>query len=223
MVKAALGSLLGMDIIMMLVDITQPPGKGDEFIINNLPQDETKKFLVLNKIDLVKKHLILPAIGRYREMFEFDEFIPVSALDGDNIELLEETVKNNLKEGPKYFEDDIITDTTERFFAAEIIREKLLNETREEIPYSMAVTIEMWEETDDLLKIHALVFVDRESHKPIIIGEKGSRLKKIGTEARLEMEQVFGIRIYLQIWVKVKRNWRDDDRLLHEIGLNDSR
>lgn len=223
MLKTAISALDGMDIILVMMDATEPPGRGDEFVIKALPKGKEKLFLVLNKTDLMKKQDILLAITRYSEIGDFADIFPLSALDGYNVDELEKSILDSLSEGPQYFESDMVTDRSDSFLAAEIIREKVLHETREEIPYSTAVSIEMWEENEDHQRVHAIIYVEKESQKGIIIGSGGQRLKKIGTEARLEMEKIFAAKFYLNLWVKVRRRWRDDDRLLREIGLSDEK
>jgi GTP-binding protein Era len=221
MLKTAMSSLDVMDIILVMMDATEPPGKGDEFVIKSLPKGKEKLYLILNKTDLLKKQDILLAITKYSEIGDFSDVFPLSALDGYNVDELEKTILNSLDEGPQYFESDRITDRSDSFLAAEIIREKVLQETREEIPYATAVSIEMWDEAVDHQRIHAIIYVEKDSQKGIIIGSGGQRLKKIGTEARLEMEKIFATKFYLNLWVKVRRNWRDDDRLLREMGISD--
>lgn len=220
MLKTAMSALAGMDIILAMMDATEEPGKGDQFVIEALPNGNEKKYLVLNKTDLLKKHDIMLAISRYGEIGKFAEIFPVSALDGYNVDELERTILENLPEGPKYFESDRTTNISDSFLAAEIIREKVLMATREELPYATAVAIEMWEEAANHQRIHAIIYVEKNSQKGIIIGAQGERLKKIGTEARLELEKIFASKIYLNLWVKVRPGWRDDDRLLREMGIS---
>lgn len=220
MLKTAMSALAGMDIILAMMDATEEPGRGDQFVIEALPNGNEKKYLVLNKTDLLKKHDIMLAISRYGEIGKFAEIFPVSALDGYNVDELERTILKNLPEGPKYFDSDRTTNLSDSFLAAEIIREKVLFATREELPYATAVAIEMWEEAANHQRIHAIIYVEKNSQKGIIIGAQGERLKKIGTEARLELEKIFASKIYLNLWVKVRPGWRDDDRLLREMGIS---
>jgi GTP-binding protein Era len=220
MLKTAMSALAGMDIILAMMDATEEPGRGDQFVIEALPNGNEKKYLVLNKTDLLKKQDIMLAISRYGEIGKFAEIFPVSALDGYNVDELERTILKNLPEGPKYFDSDRTTNLSDSFLAAEIIREKVLLATREELPYATAVAIEMWEEAANHQRIHAIIYVEKNSQKGIIIGAQGERLKKIGTEARLELEKIFASKIYLNLWVKVRPGWRDDDRLLREMGIS---
>jgi GTP-binding protein Era len=220
MLKTAMSALAGMDVILVMMDATEEPGKGDQFVIEALPKGDEKKYLVLNKTDLLKKHDIMLAISRYGEIGKFAEIFPVSALDGYNVDELERTILKNLPVGPKYFESDRTTNISDSFLAAEIIREKVLTATREELPYATAVAIEMWEEAANHQRIHAIIYVEKDSQKGIIIGSQGERLKKIGTEARLELEKIFASKIYLNLWVKVRPGWRNDDRLLREMGIS---
>lgn len=221
MLKTAMSALVGMDIILVMMDATEPPGKGDLFVIEALPKGNEKKYLVLNKCDLLKKQDVLLAITKYSEIGTFSDIFPLSALDGYNVGELESAILSSLQEGPQYFETDMVTDQSDSFLAAEIIREKVLSETREELPYATAVSIEMWEENDDHHRVHAVIYVEKDSQKGIIIGSGGQKLKKIGTEARIELEKIFGAKFYLNLWVKVKPRWRDDDRLLREMRISE--
>lgn len=220
MLKTAVSALAGMDIILVMMDATQEPGKGDQFVIETLPGGDEKNFLVLNKTDLLEKKDIMLAIARYSEIAKFDEVFPISALSGYNIEELEASILKHLPEGPKYYDSGRMGEFTDSFLAAEIIREKVLLATRDELPYATAVAIELWEEASNHQRIHATIYVEKESQKGIIIGANGSRLKKIGTDARLDLEKIFACKFYLNLWVKVKPGWRDNDRLLREIGIS---
>jgi len=221
MLKSAMSSLAGMDVILVMMDATAPPGKGDQYILDNLPKGEEKIFLLLNKVDLMKKDKILSRIIEYNEKYNFAEVFPISALTGDKVRELEDTIIDYLPEGPKYFEDDRVTEYSEHFLASEIIREKILWITHDELPYTTAVQIELWEEAKNHERIHAVIYVEKESQKGIVIGKKGERLKQIGTEARLELEKIFGVKIYLNLWIKVKYKWRDNEVFLREFGYKD--
>ena len=220
MVKTALGTLEEVDLILFLVEATQERGGGDQFIMDRLKEVKTPTFLVINKVDLVSKQALLPLIQDYTQAFKFPEVIPVSALSGDNVEHLIETIIQVLPRGEPLFPEDMLTDQPLRFIAAEMIREKILIHTREEIPYSIAVGIEEFNEDPqkNLISVHAIIYVNRESQKGIIIGKAGSLLKTVGTEARIDLERLVGCRVFIQLWVKVKKDWRGSDSLLTELG-----
>jgi GTP-binding protein Era len=173
---------------------------------------------VLNKIDLVNKIKLLPVLESYARLFAWTEVVPVSAQTGDNVQRLLTVAVSLLPEGEAAYDDDTVTDQTMRTLAAEMIREKLLRQTHEEIPYSLAVEIDEFIEEGKLARITASVLVERESHKAIVIGKHGERLKTVGTEARLDMERVFGMKVFLQLWVKVREAWREDEHALIELG-----
>jgi GTP-binding protein Era len=220
MVNAAVRTFGEVDVILLLVEATERPGTGDKFIIDALATVKTPVYLVINKVDLVAKERLLPLMQEYSALYPFAEIIPVSALQGDLGGLMKTLVKQ-LPAGPKYFPDDQLTDQPERFVVAEIIREKVFELTKEEIPYSSAVVIEQMQEEPDLTRVHAVIYVDRESQKGIIIGKGGALLKEIGTRARLDAEKLLGVKVYLQLWVKVKKGWREDETMLKAIGILD--
>lgn len=213
-------ALSSVDLILLMVDAAEPMGAGDRFVLDLLKKVSTPAFLLLNKTDKVRdKKRLLPLIAAYTEAREFAEVIPVSALKADNIELLLEKVFNQLPAGDRLYEEDALTDQPERVIVAELVREKILRATEEEIPYVTAVTVERWEEGDRSLKIHCLIYVERESHKAILIGRNGARLKEIGAAARQDIENLLGRKIYLGLYVKVREHWRDDERTLNELGI----
>jgi GTP-binding protein Era len=218
MVKTALATYNEVDVILMLVEATEQPGGGDRFIIETLSQVKTPVFLLINKVDLVKKDALLPLMQEYSKLFHFAEIIPVSALKKDIGGLLDSILKQ-LPQGPKYFPEDQLTDQPERFIVSELIREKIFELTKEEIPYSTAVVIEEMKEEPDITRITAVIFVERDSQKGILIGKGGGMLKQIGTLARLDAEKLLGTKIFLQIWVKVKKGWREDEHMLRNIGI----
>lgn len=209
MMRFVYESLEGIDLVALIVDTTKEFGKGDEFAIDVMRRAARKAFLLLNKMDLIGKAALLPLIDTYRQHHEFAEYLPVSALTGENLDLLLGKIIENLPEGPMYFPPDQLTDQPERFIAAEIIREKVFHYTRQEVPYSTAVLIEKWEETTKLVRIHATIYSEREGQKGILIGVGGSMLKQIGTAARKEIETLLHTRIYLELFVKVKPEWRE--------------
>ena len=218
MVQTALRTYNEVDVILMLVEATEQPGGGDRFIIETLTKVKTPVFLLINKVDLIKKDGLLPLMQEYSKLYSFTEIIPVSALKNDLGGLLD-AILRRLPQGPQYFPDDQLTDQPERFVVAEIIREKVFELTKEEIPYSTAVIIEEMKEEPDITRIHAAIIVERDSQKGILIGKGGSMLKKIGTLARLDAEKLLGAKIFLKLYVKVKKGWREDDHMLKNIGI----
>ena len=218
MVHTAMSAIHEADVIMMMIEVKDPFGKGDRFIIENLPRPA---ILVINKIDTVKKGDILGIIDESRR-FEgkFLEVIPISARNADGIGDLLDTVVKYLPEGPQYFPDDMVTDQPERFLAAEFIREKIFQLTREEIPYKTAVVIEEFKDVPEkeLVRISALIYVERVNHKGIIIGKKGEMLKTIGSQAREDIERVLGTKVFLELWVKVSERWTDRENLIRDYG-----
>lgn len=223
MVEAALASLNRVDCVLLMVDITQKFGRGDEHVLELLARVEAPLLLAINKVDQVSKETILPLIDDYRTRREFKEIVPLSALKGDNVERLVALLEQYLPEGPPLFPEDALTDLPERFFAAELVREKILLYLREEVPYSSAVTIDAWEDKTDITRIEASILVERGSQKGILLGQGGQMIKKIGTAARHELEHFLGTRVYLGLHVKVRENWRENRRLLLELGIGDSR
>ncbi len=221
MVKEAKAAIKEVDIVLFMVE-PHPPGTGEKKVIELLrellPKEDTKVFLLINKIDLIKKAELLLIIDEYKDLYEFQEIIPISALKGDGIDIVLRKIIEYLPEGPKYYPDDIITDQLERFMVSEMIREKIMALTEDEIPYSVAVEIINWEEKSDIIVIGANIYVEKESQKGIIIGKKGSRLKKIGILAREDIERLLNTKVYLELWVKVKEDWRDRPGILRELG-----
>jgi|SRR3990167_312288 len=218
MVHTAMSAIHEADVIMMMIEVKDPFGKGDRFIIENLPKPA---ILVINKIDTVKKGDILGIIDESRR-FEgkFLEVIPISARNADGIGDLLDTVVKYMPEGPRYFPEDMVTDQPERFLAAEFIREKIFQLTREEIPYKTAVVIEEFKDVPEkeLVRISALIYVERVNHKGIIIGKKGEMLKTIGSQAREDIERVLGTKVFLELWVKVSERWTDRENLIKDYG-----
>lgn len=223
MVKSARNTLKEVDVIMFMVNANEPIGGGDRFIIDLLQNTETPVFLVINKIDLVHPDDLLTTITSYTEEYDFAEIVPLSALNGNNVERLMETLTNYLPEGPKYYPDDQVTDHPERFIISEFIREKVLHLTREEIPHSVAVVIEKIDrdESRGLIDVAATIIVDRDSQKGIVIGKKGALLKEIGTKARHDIEMLLGSKVYLELWVKVQKDWRNKPGQLREFGFRE--
>ena len=203
------------DLLILMVDTTVPFGDDDDHAVRLIDSARTATLLVLNKIDrLGRKDLLLPLIDRYRRLFSFEEYLPISALDGDGVAELEAAVISRLPEGPEYFPPDHVTDQPLRRLASELVREKVFQLTHREVPYSTAVAIDLFEEGASLFRIAATIYVERDGQKGIIIGSGGQRLKQIGAEARQEMESLFGRQVFLQLHVKVRAGWRQSDSFL---------
>jgi GTPase len=225
MVDTAVDTIREVDVLGLVVDVMEPPGKGDRFVLDLVKDAEARVFLILNKIDLVKKSKLLPIMQKYSELGSFAEIIPVSAGTGDNVDRLERTIIDQLPEGEPRYPLDYLTDQPERFFASEIVREKLLQFTHAEIPFSSAVVVDRFEEPEDdggrkgLLKLYCTIVVDRESQKPIILGRGGDMIKRIGIAAREDLERFFDTRVFLDLHVRVKSEWREDETVLNDIGV----
>lgn len=221
MKNIAVGTLSEVDVILFLIDVVDGLGGGDRYIIEQLKQVTTPVFLVMNKIDQVHPEQLLPIIDEYKSLYQFAEVIPVSALNGNNVTTLLEQIGQYLPEGPQYYPEDQVTDHPEQFICAELIREKILHLTREEIPHSIAVYIEhMKVESNGVVHIDAVIIVERDSQKGIVIGKKGAMLKEIGMRAREDMERLLGSKIFLQMWVKVQKDWRNRERVLNDLGFH---
>lgn len=220
MVKSANTTLNEVDIILYLIEPSRKIGEQDNLILQKLETVETPVFLVVNKIDTVKKEELFEVIDIYRKRYNFKEIIPISAFNDENVDTLLSLMRQNLNEGPKFFSDDMITDEPERQIVSEIIREKALRQLDDEIPHGIAVVIEKMSVDNNIMNIQATIFCERETHKGIIIGKKGDRLKKIGTDARRDIERLLGTKVFLETWVKVKKDWRDSDFLLKNFGYD---
>lgn len=221
MSREAKEALEDVDIILFMVE-PQMPGHGDKFIIDLFSRLMKKSpvFLLINKIDTVKKTAILPVIEEYSKLYQFDTIFPLSALNPDDVQHLTEKISERLPFGPKYYPDDIITDQYERFVVSEIVRGKIMEATEDEVPYSVAVDIVKWtERKDGLLLLSADIYVEKDSQKGIIIGAKGDRLKLIGTSARGDIERFLGRKVFVELWVRVRKDWRRDERFLKELGF----
>lgn len=222
MVKSAITTLNEVDVIFYLVEADPFIGKLDEDIIERLKHIDTPVFLCINKIDSVPKETVLETINIYRKAYDFKEIIPISAYEGLNLEAILKTMPHYLPEGPQFFPSDMITDQPERQIVAEIIREKALHLLDKEIPHGIAVEIESMKkrEKGDIVDIEATIVCERDSHKRIIIGKQGQMIKSIGTKARYDIERLLGSKIYLTLWVKIKKNWRDSDFLIKNYGYD---
>lgn len=218
MVDVALDAMREVDVLALVVDASVRPGKGDRYMLDLIKAATQPVILVLNKIDLVSKPKLLPLMEQYRQAHAFVEIVPVSAGDGTNVDVLEQQFLKYLPEGEPLYPPEYLTDQTERFWVAEIIREQVLQLTHDELPFSTAVVVDKFDEEEaDLVRLYCTILVDRESQKPIVIGKGGSMIKQIGTAARAEIEEFLDRRVYLDLHVKVKSEWRDDERLLDEI------
>ncbi|HEY8349344.1 MAG TPA: GTPase Era [Clostridia bacterium] len=221
MVKLAESTLNEVDIILFLVEATDKiPGAGDMYIAEQLKTVKTPVILIINKIDLVKKEELLETIRNFSQLMDFKAVIPISATSGEGTDIVIEEIKKLLPEGPKYFPDDVITDQPERTLAAELIREKILELVSDEVPHGTGVEIISFREREGkgIIDIEANIYCERESHKGIIIGKQGAMLKKIGTLARVEMENLLGAKVFLKLWVKVKPDWRNSSSMLRTLG-----
>ncbi|WP_243374466.1 GTPase Era [Geotalea sp. SG265] len=219
MVDVALSSIKEVDVILFLVEADTKPANQEETILNTLANADAPVVLVINKTDLVAKESLLEKMAAYSSLYPFRAVVPVSALTGDGTDKLVQVVRELLPEGPAYFPDDILTDVPERFVVAEIIREKVFRLTHDEVPYSVAVVVESFKERPDgLVAISAVINVERDSQKGIIIGRKGEMLKKIGIQARGEIEQLLDTKVFLELFVRVSREWSENKQMLKEFG-----
>ena len=220
--KKAYTNTMGVDVILFLIDIAKGYGKGDEFILNRIKDKDVPIFLLLNKIDMVKdKTKLLKDIDELRKLYDFKEIIPISAKDGNNTDTLIECIKDNLEEQERIYSEDELTNVSTRFIMGELVREKVLELTRDEIPHSVTCYVESFEELDDIVNIQVLIVVDRDNLKKIIIGKQGKMLKEIGTRARFDMEKFLGKKVYLETYVKTLKNWRDKEKYFEELGLEE--
>ncbi|WP_435412165.1 GTPase Era [Pediococcus argentinicus] len=220
MVQSAMSSLNEVDAVMFMVNADQRRGAGDDFIINRLKQIKDKPiYLVTNKIDLIHPDQVFEVVESYKDALDWKEVFPISATQGNNVNELLNSLKEELPEGPQYYPEDQVTDHPERFIISELIREKVLQLTRQEVPHSVAVLIEsMKSDENDLVHIQATIIVDRPTQKGIIIGKGGKMLREIGSRARLDIEHLLGNRVYLELWVKVSEGWRDKQGMLQSYG-----
>jgi GTP-binding protein Era len=222
MVDAAVDALTEVDVVLLVHDATTAPGHGDEYVTGLLKRVDVPVLLALNKIDVVAKAKLLPLIARVSRMYDFAEIVPISAGTGDGVERLERLLVDRMPQGEPLYPDDYLTDQPERTLAAETVREKLLQHTRAEIPFSTAVVIDQFDEPDrpgGLMRLFCTIYVEQESQKPIVIGRAGDMIKRIGTDARQDLERFFACKVFLDLRVKVKAGWRDDERVLDQIGL----
>lgn len=218
MVKAADDTMRDADAVILVADVSKEPGRIEMNVIDYLKRSGTPAILALNKIDLCNREEIAAALAAYNEKHSFHAFVPIAARSGKNVKELLEECDPFLTESEFFFPNDIVTDQTERQIAAEIIREKILRSTNKEIPHGTAVVIEEFTDEKTMLRIRAEIFCEKASHKGILVGKNGETLKKIGSYAREELERIFGVKVYLNLWVKVKENWRDSANLVGNFG-----
>ncbi|AIK39949.1 GTPase Era [Bacillus pseudomycoides] len=222
MVKMAQTTLKEVDIVLFMVNAAEGFGRGEEFIIEKLQETKQPVFLVINKIDQVHPEQLLELIDQYRKLHEFAEIVPISALDGNNVEALIGAIKKYLPEGPQYYPDNQVTDHPERFIIAELIREKVLHLTREEVPHSVAVVIDAIQKREGgAVYVNATIIVERPSQKGIIIGKQGKMLKEVGKRARFDIEALLGSKVFLEVWVKVQKDWRNKMSQLRDLGFRE--
>jgi len=221
MVDTALEAMREVDLVALVVDASVKSGPGDRFLMKVLQDAARPAVLVLTKVDLVSKPKLLPLLEQYQREYPFAEFVPVSALDGTNVEALEQVLLAHLPDGEPLYPDDYLTDQPERVYVAEIVREKVLQLTHDELPFSTAVVVDRFEEAgeDSMMQVYCTILVERDSQKPIVVGKGGSMIKAIGTAAREELERFFATRLFLDLHVKVKSEWRNDNRVLDELGV----
>ena len=222
--ETAVNTLSGVDVILLIIDGTQEFGKGDEAVIRLLENTEAPKILAINKSDLIGPEKYLELYKRYEDTGLFDDIYGVSALKGDNVDMLRERLSGYMKEGPMYYPEDIATDDPVRFIVSEIIREKLMNYLEDEVPHGVFVEIESFREPERpgaATEISAVIYCEKKSHKGIIIGKGGAKLKGVGKAARLEIEELLGCKVFLSLFVKVKEGWRDSERTIKNWGYKD--
>ncbi len=219
--KKAYTMIDDVDIILFLIDVEKGYGKGDSFILERLKELKKPVILLMNKVDKIKKEQLLELINQYKDLYDFKEIIPISALKGDNVKDLIETLKKYLPDNVKYYSDEDITNVSRNFIIAEMVREKVLRYTNQEVPHSVTCLVEEYKEEEKAIHIRVLIILDRNNLKKIIIGKNGSMLKKIGTSAREDIEEFLGKKVFLETYVKTIDNWKDRDKYLTEFGLNE--
>jgi GTP-binding protein Era len=218
MMQTAREALSGTDLLLLIVDAASAFGSGDQFVLDLVQGQSNKTFLLLNKVDLLQKEKLLPLMSLYSQKFNFDEIVPISALKRENLDLLVTLILKYLPEGPAHFPEEQFTDRNERFLVAELVREKVLQNTHEELPYSTMVIVTRFDESKtDLVMLHCDIVVEKDSQKKIVVGSQGQKLKQIGIEARIDIEALLGKRVYLELYVKVKSKWRDDRKFLDRL------
>jgi len=219
-VDAALAAVGDADLILVVIDVAESNPKAERFLVKQLRSQAKPVVLALNKIDLVDKSILLPAIDHWSKTFPFEDLVPISAKEGIQIDELISAMVRMLPQGPPFFPEDMLTDATERFITAELIREQVFRQTGEEIPYATAVTVDVFEEKNEgrLVRIEATIHLERDSQKGIVIGKNGSKLKQIGTRSREQIEKMMACKVYLKLFVRVQKNWRKDTRAIRRFG-----
>ncbi len=226
MVGVAQNTLEEVDVVLFLVEATDPePGGGDKYIIDQLKEAGTTVFLIINKIDIVTKDKLLPIIDKYKDLLDFQAIIPISALKNEGTKMLIDEIKKKLEPGPKFFPDDMLTDQPEKNIVAEIIREKILRLISDEIPHGTGVEVISFKEREgkEIIDIQANIYCEKDSHKGIIIGKQGKMLKRIGTSSRGEIERLLDSKVFMELWVKVKPDWRNSDYMLKTLGYTEGK
>ena len=222
MMKVAKNTLREVDAILFMVNVEESIGRGDEFIIEMLKNSKTPVFLVMNKIDLIHPDELITEVEKYKDLLPFAEIVPISALQGNNVDKLVELISGYLPPGPMYYPKDQISDHPEHFIVAELIREKALHLTSQEIPHAIGVNVEkMLRQDDDKVHVEATIYVERDSQKGIVIGKQGKMLKEIGIRARQDIERLLGSKVYLELWVKVQKDWRNKPNFIRQIGYRE--
>ncbi len=220
MAKATEGALHGVDVVVFVVDVTEKMGAGEQYILKQLANVRVPVLLAVNKVDCIPRAESLPVIANYAKAYDFAGIVPISAREGENLDGLLAEIKAHLPEGPQYYPADMVTDQPERLIVAELVREKVLELTRDEIPHAVAVDIEeMTTRAKGDVYIRAVIYVERESQKGIVIGAKGALLREIGAQARKDIEMLLGAKVFLDLWVKVKKDWRNREGVLHNFGF----
>ena len=219
--KKAYQSVEDVDVVLFLIDVEGGFGKGDQFILNRLKEEKAKVILILNKVDRIPKEKLLPLIDSYKDLYPFEEIVPISALKGDNVATLIEVVKKYLTGTEKLYDEDTITNVSNYFYISEIVREKVLRFTEKEVPHAVTCYVETYEDKEDYIEIGVVLVVDRDNLKKIIIGKQGSMLKQIGSAARVDLEEYLGKKVFLKTYVKTMEDWRDKENILTELGLKD--
>ncbi len=223
MVDTALDALRDADVVVAVVDGSEPSGAGDRYLMDIIRKLHVPRVLALNKVDRASKQDLLPRIAAYHTEVGFADIVPISALTGENVERLREVLRSHLPEGEPLYPEDYLTDQPERFFVAELVREQVLRQTHDELPFSTAVMVDKFEESPTMLTLYCSILVEKASQKPIIIGKGGAAIKAIGTAAREELERFFQTKVFLDLHVKVKEHWREDERTLDELGVEGRR
>ena len=220
--RESYSSMTGVDLILFLIDASTEFGKGDEFILEKIKEEGIDTFLIINKVDKINNEILMKKILDYKDKYDFKEIIPVSAIKNKNIDELIKTIKKYLNDGEKIYDEDYYTDKSIKFLVSELIREKVLRKTREEVPHAVTVVIENYEEKKESILINACIIVERDGIKKILVGKNGEMIKEIGIDARKDIEELVGKTVYLDLFVKTVNNWRDRDKYLVEFGFDEN-